>query len=195
MTPAPPAAAETRHAVFAGGDTGAWRIMHIQAPTGDVLAPALRLDVAAADTRVDGVASRWLLTGTTSNDRYVERAEKAALQAVQAGLGRPAARWAALIPIRKNAAWWAMTQDERRDVFEARSHHIGIGMRVLPAVARRLYHCRDLPGRQAFDFLTWFEFEPEHVGAFDELLHSLRATPEWQYVDREVDIRLVRDGG
>jgi hypothetical protein len=26
--------------------------------------------------------------------------------------------------------------------------------------------------------------------AFDELLHRLRETPEWRYVEREVDVRL-----
>src|SRR2546428_7160638 len=28
----------------------------------------------------------------------------------------------------------------------------------LPAIARRLYHCRDLG--EPFDFLTWFEYAP-----------------------------------
>ncbi len=32
-------------------------------------------------------------------------------------------------------------------------------MRYLLAVARRLYHCRDLG--EPFDFLTWFEYAPQ----------------------------------
>jgi len=39
--------------------------------------------------------------------------EKQALVAKQEGLGRPACTRAALIPIRKNAAWWALTHRRR----------------------------------------------------------------------------------
>jgi len=42
--------------------------------------------------------------------------------------------------------------------------------------------------------LTWFEYAPSDSPAFDELVAALRATEEWAYVDREVDIRVVRDG-
>lgn len=45
---------------------------------------------------------------------------------------------------------------------------------------------------EPFDFLTWFEYAPEDVDAFEDMLHGLRATLEWQYIDREVDIRLSR---
>jgi hypothetical protein len=81
-----------------------------------------------------------------------------------------------------------MAQDERRAVLEEYSHHIAIGLRYLPNVARRLHHKRELG--EAFDFLTWFEYAPEDSAAFEELVQYLRATPEWQFVDREVDIRL-----
>ena len=128
-----------------------------------------------------------------ADERYVEREEKTTLVAKQEGLGRPAATRAALIPIRKNAAWWALTQDERRAVFEAQSQHIAIGLKYLPAVARRLHHCRDLGPSEPFDFITWFEYAPADSAAFEELVQALRASPEWQYVDREVDIRLALD--
>ena len=59
-------------------------------------------------------------------------------------------------------------------------------------MARRLHHCRDLGTAEPFDFLTWFDYAPEHEPAFDELLKTLRNSPEWAYVDREVDIRLER---
>jgi chlorite dismutase len=95
-----------------------------------------------------------------------------------------------LIPIRKTDAWWALAQDERRAIFEDRSRHIGVGLEYLPAVARRLHHCRDLG--EPFDFLTWFEYAPEDAGAFEELVRRLRQTEEWRYVDREIDIRLTR---
>ena len=35
------------------------------------------------------------------------------------------------------------------------------------------------------------ESAPEDAPRFDELLAMLRATEEWTYVDREVDIRLT----
>ena len=95
-----------------------------------------------------------------------------------------------LIPIRKADAWWELSQDERRAVFEARSRHIAIGAQYLPAIARRLYHARDLGA--PFDFLTWFELGDADVGAFDELLGRLRETEEWQYVVREVEVRVTR---
>ena len=62
----------------------------------------------------------------------------------------------------------------------------------LPAVARRLYHGRDLG--EPFDFLTWFEYAPHDTDAFEALVAKLRETTEWAFVEREVDIRLVRDG-
>jgi len=65
-------------------------------------------------------------------------------------------------------------------------------MGYLPEIARRLHHARDLG--EPFDFLTWFEFRAEDEGRFDELVARLRATEEWRYVEREVDVRLARAG-
>jgi hypothetical protein len=73
------------------------------------------------------------------------------------------------------------------------SGHITIGMDYVPGVARFLIHCRDTGG--PFDFLTWFEFDESAEAAFDEMLTRLRATEEWRYVEREVDVRLVRAEG
>jgi len=36
------------------------------------------------------------------------------------------------------------------------------------------------------------KYAPEHNDAFEDLVLRLRRTPEWRYVDREVDIRLAR---
>jgi len=133
-------------------------------------------------------SAHWILRGVTSNTRYTTRHEVNALARKQAGLSRPEASRAALIPIRKTAVWWDLAQDERRAIFEEQSRHIAIGTEYLPGVARRLHHSRELG--ESFDFLTWFEFAPEHAEAFDHMLDRLRQTPEWRYVDREVDIRL-----
>lgn len=175
---------------FAGGDTGAWQVVTAHTLTGEPLPGVKRIDLI--DGGCPPAAAQWCLRGITSNERYVTRAEKDLLVAKQEGLGRPQATCAAMIPLRKNPEWWALTQDERRRIFEAQSAHIGIGLRYLPAVARRLHHCRDLGPAEPFDFITWFEFAPADTAAFDAMLAQLRATPEWRYIDREVDIRMVR---
>jgi hypothetical protein len=183
---------ERRFYGFAGGDTGAWSVQSMRAIAGEPLEAVRRVEpVAGEASQPEGM--RWFLRGVTSNERYVTRDEKSQLVAKQQGLGRPEATCAALIPIRKSAAWWALTQDERRRVFEEQSNHTRTGLKYLPAVARRLHHCRDLGTAEPFDFLTWFEFAPAGAPAFDELLAELRATAEWRYVEREVDIRLVRE--
>lgn len=174
---------------FIAGNSGPWCVQSVVGVTGEPLAAASHLTIVAGTAALPAHAA-WLLRGMTSNERYVERAEKTALVGKQQGLGRAQATCAALIPLRKTPAWWALTQDERRQIFEARSHHIEIGLKYLPAVARRLHHCRDLGPDEPFDFLTWFEYAPADAAAFDDLLQALRATPEWEFVDREVDIRL-----
>ena len=170
---------------------GAWSIVSIRSVIGPGLPPAGGLTVFEGQAPVDAAADvAWSLRGVVSNERYVTRAERAQLEARQQGLGRPDSTAAVLIPIRKAARWWQLTQDERRDIFEERSHHIRIGIDALPAVARRLHHSRDLGG--PFDFLTWFEFVPAQVEVFEEVLAGLRASVEWTYVEREVEIRLTR---
>lgn len=174
---------------FRAGVGGDWLIDQINPVTGDALASAPRLSVTA-DIDTASPPSVWSLAGFTSNERYVDARDRAALVAVQEPLGRASATRAALIPIRKSDAWWDLTQDARRAILEERSHHIEIGLEYLPAVARRLHHCRDIGGE--FDFLTWFEFHPDATEAFEEMVGRLRATEEWMYVEREVDIRLHR---
>ena len=176
--------------MFVAGETGSWRIEKSDAVSGDGLDIAPRLFVA--DGNQVPIGGAWSLMGTSSNGRYVSRSEADDLSKVQEGLGRPQANCAALIPIRKSAAWWDLAQDERRSIIEGQSHHIRTGMEYLPAISRKLYHCRDLG--EPFDFLTWFEYRPDHIRHFEQLLERLRATVEWQYVEREVDIRLRREG-
>lgn len=175
-----------------GAYTGAWRITSIEAVCGDGVGPAdrLRIEPAAGLTQAADDGTAWTLEGLISNVRYATRAEITTLRSMQEPIGRPLSRRAALIPIRKSAAWWALAQDERRQIFEETSHHTAIGLDYMPAIARQLYHCRDIG--QPFDFLTWFEYAAEDAGAFEQLVARLRATAEWGYVDREVDIRLER---
>lgn len=177
---------------FVGGKLGSWSVIGTKAVIGDPVPLAEKLDVVHGPVSVLPDGAEWALRGVTSNIRYVTRAEKDLMVAKQADLGRPEATRAALIPIRKNIAWWDLPQDERRRIFEERSHHVKTGLKYLPAIARRLHHCRDLGETEPFDFLTWFDYAPEHAQAFEELVAELRATEEWKFVEREVDIRLAR---
>jgi hypothetical protein len=178
---------------FVGGTAGPWSVVSVTAVTGESLPVVSRLDIVNGPA-AEAPGAAWALRGVTSNERYATRAEKTELAAKQAALGRPAATHAALIPIRKSAAWWALTQDERRAIFEEQSGHTRTGLRYLPAVARRLHHCRDLGEKEPFDFLTLFDYAPADAPAFEQMVAELRASAEWKYVDREIDIRLVRAG-
>jgi chlorite dismutase len=173
---------------FTGGDAGAWRVIETHLLCGEALPDVTHIDVT--DGEHQAYSGVWTLTGVAGHVRYTTRAELNALGAKAAPLQRPEARCAALIPIRKSVTWWALAQDERRAIYEDQSRHTTIGLDYLPRIARRLHHSRDLG--EPFDFLTWFEFAPEHETGFDELLARLRATEEWTYVERELDIRLQR---
>ena len=174
---------------FSGVARGGWRVTQSVPVSGERLPDASYVAISEGQAAPAGGAL-WTLSGVTRNLRYTTTDEKSRLASMSAPLGRAEATRAALIPIRKSAAWWELGQDERRKIFEDRSRHIGIGMDYLPAVARRLHHCRDLA--EPFDFLTWFEFRVSAESDFNHMVERLRATEEWRYVEREVDIRLIR---
>src|SRR5262249_46324046 len=146
---------------FRGGQSGAWRITLNSAVKGEGLAavPALTITQGASIALpLLRSATSWRLAGVAGEVPYGGKAGKEQLGQQQAPLGRKEASFAALIPIRKTAAWWELSQDERREIFEAKSHHISGTLKYLPQVARQLFHCRDLG--EPFDFITWFEYAP-----------------------------------
>jgi len=187
MNPPVPA---TRLIVYSGGARGEWRVLSVRPVRGASLPEVARLAVTSPPVE-PSPQSVWSLRGALSNVRYITRPEQTELQTRQPPLNRPEANRAALIPIRKSHQWWEMTQEERREVFEEKSHHVRDSMKYLPAVARRLVHSRDLG--EPFDFLTWFEYAQEDAEVFEQLVMHLRRTAEWEYVEREVDIRLARE--
>ena len=177
---------------FAGGGVGSWAVSRLVAVAGTSLELVSHLEVIEGDADpISDARPAWVLRGVTSNERYVSRVERDALFAKQESLGRLKSTRAALIPITKSEAWWELAQDERREIFEDSSRHVAIGLEYVPAVARRLHHGRDLG--EPFDFLTWFEYTPNDAHAFEELVGRLRETAEWAYVEREIDIRLIRE--
>jgi hypothetical protein len=177
---------------FIGGHSGEWLITSQTALRGDPIENVSRVAVFSG---VPGSApgARWLFQGVATHDRYTSRSEKTALLALQAPIGRPQATRAGLTMLRKNARWWGLAQDERRAILEEQSHHIAIGLRYLPKIARSLLHCRDFITAAPFDFLGFLDFEPDDESAYDEMLGLLRATPEWTFMEREIDIRMTRD--
>lgn len=178
-------------ATFVGGRKGVWKVTSMETINGPPLEKVQRLEVIGGLMAKVYPGVKWLLRGVTSSERYTTRREHQKLIARQPELGRREATFAALIPIAKSASWWSLSQDERRRIFETQSGHIRTGLKHVRAIARRLYHSRDIG--EPFDFLTWFEFAPSGESAFNDLVTELRKTEEWNYVEREVDIRLSRD--
>ena len=176
---------------FVGAETGKYRVVRMSTVVGAPLAPAAAVTPHPAHLAATAApGALWVLRGTNSAVRYAERAETEALKQSQPPIGRSDCSHAALIPIRKSDAWWTLSQDERRAIFETRSNHIAFCLKYLPAIARRLHHSRELG--EPFDFLTWFEYAAEHAALFEELVQALRASEEWSYVDWEIDIRLEK---
>lgn len=174
---------------FVGGASGPWHVLRVQPVIGPGLPSVARLRMVEGPITGEPVGE-WTLHGVVSNLRYTTAAEASALGAIQSGLGRPEADRAALIPLCKSAEWWRMAQDERRAVIEEKSGHITLGLKHVGAIARRLHHGREISAE--FDFLTWFEYPAAASDDFEALVAQLRASAEWDWVEREVDIRLAR---
>jgi hypothetical protein len=184
---------KSRAFTFLGGDYGKWSVVSQRTLSGAPVAQVTRVDMVSGFIKETASNAAWTLRGVATNDRYTTSLEKAKLIERQAPVGRAAATQAALILLRKTAAWWGLAQDDRRAILEEQSHHIAIGLRYLPAIARRLLHCRDIGTEEPFDFLGFLDYAPSDEAAFDEMLQQLRATKEWTFFDREIDIRLLRD--
>lgn len=136
---------------------------------------------SSAAIRLEGVAQHTL---------YTTAAERTELERISRAEGPGLA---VLIPITKSPAWWRLAQDERNAYFHhspAHEGHTAIGSRYAPRIHRRLYQARTIPG-STWDFLTYFEMTAADVDVFREMLAHMRdpaRNPEWQFVDREVEI-------
>ena len=135
--------------------------------------------------------SSWVLRGLARNTRFFTREEQPSAGTRGRGYSANEATSAALIAVRKSAEWWSLAAEDRQEIIEARTRQLGSRLRLLPALARRLLHGRDLG--EPFDVVTWFEYEPKDSRIFDELVVALRSSIEWHFVEREIDIRLVRN--
>jgi chlorite dismutase len=174
---------------FTGGISGNWKVISMNTLKGEPIEEVSYISKTPSSL-LQSNNGIWTLKGIISNLRYTEKEDKEKLNAIQERLDRPQSTLAAIIPIKKSDSWWNLAQDERRQIMENKSKHTHIGMQYLPAIARKLFHSKDIG--EPFDFITWFEYAPEHADAFEALLNSLRATEEWNYIEREIDIRLQK---
>ncbi|KIL96685.1 Chlorite dismutase precursor [Paramagnetospirillum magnetotacticum MS-1] len=81
-----------------------------------------------------------------------------------------APRYAIMIPVKKDAAWWNRSDEERLKEMEV---HTQPTLQYLVNVKRKLYHSTGLDDT---DFITYFE--TNDLGAFNNLLISLAKVPE-----------------
>jgi chlorite dismutase len=81
-----------------------------------------------------------------------------------------APRYAFMIPVKKNAEWWNLTDEQRLKEMET---HTLPTLSNLVNVKRKLYHSTGLDDT---DFITYFE--TADLGAFNNLMLALAKVPE-----------------
>lgn len=96
-------------------------------------------------------------------------------QGLNAGLSSasytgPAPRYVVSVPIKKDAAWWNMSAEERLALME---EHTAPTLAYLVNVKRKLYHST---GIDDIDFITYFE--TDDLAAFNNLMISLASVKE-----------------
>lgn len=84
--------------------------------------------------------------------------------------------YAIVIPIRKNAEWWALDQEKRAAMMK---EHTEAALPYHKTVKRKLYHSS---GLDDLDFITYFE--TSKLEDFHSLILSLERVKEFQYTRR-----------
>ena len=176
---------------YIGGSSGSWRITSMKTLSGPALRSATHVEIAHGTVNRPPAGASWILSGVVKNTRFVTREERPVNTLRKYAANDREATCAALIPIRKSAAWWSLAQEEREGILEEQSRHFLSGLRFLPAIAKRFLYGRDLG--EPFDIVTWLEYAPCDEVVFNELAAALRLTEEREFVEREIDIRLVRE--
>jgi len=117
-----------------------------------------------------------LMHGLTKKPAYVPGFPdqlKADLKASSESGPKP---YAIVIPVRKNADWWALDQDKRAAMMQ---EHTEAALPYLKTVKRKLYHSS---GLDDLDFITYFE--TPKLEDFHSLILSLERIQEFRYVRR-----------
>ncbi|MGE5505215.1 MAG: chlorite dismutase family protein [Actinomycetota bacterium] len=112
------------------------------------------------------------LVGITKALNYITKDKSPDLNGglTSASYSDSAPRYAVVIPVKKDAAWWNMSDQERLKEIET---HTQPTLQYLVNVKRKLYHST---GIDDTDFITYFE--TNDLGAFNNLLISLAKVPE-----------------
>jgi chlorite dismutase len=112
------------------------------------------------------------LVGITKALNYITKDKSMDLNAGLSGASYTgdAPRYAIMIPVKKDAAWWNMSDEQRLKEMEI---HTQPTLQYLVNVKRKLYHST---GIDDTDFITYFE--TNDLGAFNNLLISLARVPE-----------------
>lgn len=115
------------------------------------------------------------LVGITKALNYITKDKSPGLNAglTSASYSGDAPRYAFMIPVKKNADWWNLTDEERLKEMET---HTVPTLGNLVNVKRKLYHSTGLDDT---DFITYFE--TNDLGAFNNLLLALAKVPENKY--------------
>jgi hypothetical protein len=179
------------------------KVVPVQGKAGVSLDPGstlIRIESAARlPERDESTAPKLLFHGVPRHLEYTTGAQRADLtKRSRAEVPAGKDTIAVIIPIRKNAKWWALPTDERMAYFQKQGDKIGhtaIGAKYVERIYRKLYHTRYAVESTDHDFITYFEFERRHTDDFKSLLSQLRdpqQNPEWNYVDREYEIWLTK---
>jgi chlorite dismutase len=115
------------------------------------------------------------LVGMTKPLNYVTKEKSPDLNAglTAASYQGDAPRYAFMIPVKKNADWWNLTDAQRLKEIET---HTLPTLANLVNVKRKLYHSTGLDDT---DFITYFE--TADLGAFNNLMLALAKVPENKY--------------
>ncbi|AKH20367.1 chlorite dismutase family protein [Sedimenticola thiotaurini] len=118
------------------------------------------------------------LVGVTKALNYIDKKQSPSLNAGLKSATYSAAppRYFLVVPVKKSAEWWNMTQEERLKKME---EHTAPTLAYLVNVKRKLYHST---GIDDTDFITYFE--TDDIEAFNNLMISLASVPENLYQPR-----------
>lgn len=113
------------------------------------------------------------LHGLTRKAAYVPGFPDQMKKDLQAPSDPGAKSYAIVIPIRKDADWWALDQNTRVTLMQ---EHTQAALPYLNAVKRKLYHSS---GLDDFDFVTYFE--TEKLDEFHDLIRALEQVKEFRH--------------
>jgi chlorite dismutase len=111
--------------------------------------------------------------GMTKKATYVPNFPDETKAALKTPVDPGSKPYAIVIPIRKDAAWWLMSQETRTRLMK---EHTDAALPYLKTVKRKLYHSN---GLDDVDFITYFE--TENLADFNSLILALQQVKENQH--------------